>query len=271
MIISVINHTAGQVSDEELQFAIRAINRQIKEDFEPYWSLGATLRLEGRSGTQPDVQDPSDMRGDAVIYMWNEADVPGALGYHDRNFSGIPFGFVFTELSREIGESWSVALSHEALELIADPEVNLLVMGPHPNPDQGGREVFHWYEMSDAVQAETYEIDGIQVTNFVLPLYFTGTDEFEGRNDFLGRAHNGQTLKSFGINAGGYVGFYDPQTQDMDTFTIRGDKQAQKRMKIKKKAEGARRALRYQRYVGKKPPSRLAKQEAWVSKARRTL
>jgi len=67
MIISVINHTSGQVSDEELQFTIRAINRQIKEDFEPYWSLGATLRLEGRSGTQPDVQYPSDMRGDAVI------------------------------------------------------------------------------------------------------------------------------------------------------------------------------------------------------------
>ena len=270
MIISVINHTAGEVSDEEMQFAIRAINRQIKEDFEPYWSLGATLRLEGRSGKQPDVQDPSDMRGDAIIYMWNKADIPGALGYHDRNFSGIPFGFVFTQLSREIGESWSVTLSHEALELIADPEVNLLVMGPHPNPNERGREVFHWYEMSDAVQAETYEIDGIQVSNFVLPLYFTGSDEFEGRNDFLGRAHNGQTLKSFGINPGGYVGFYDPQIQNMDTFTIRGDKEAEKRMKIKKKAEGARRAVRYQRYVGKKPTARLAKQEAWVLKHRKT-
>ena len=167
MIISIINHTNGEVSDEELQFTIRAINRQIKEDFEPYWSLGATLRLEGRSGSQPNAEHPIDMRGDAVIYMWNKADIPGALGYHDRNFKGIPFGFVFTELSRELGEKWSVTLSHEALELIADPEVNLLVMGPHPNPREGGREVFHWYEMSDAVQAETYEIDGIHVSNFV--------------------------------------------------------------------------------------------------------
>jgi hypothetical protein len=49
MIISVINHTNGQISDEQLEVAIRAINRQIREDFEPYWSLGATLRLEGRS------------------------------------------------------------------------------------------------------------------------------------------------------------------------------------------------------------------------------
>jgi hypothetical protein len=100
---------------------------------------------------QPNLENPIDMRGDAVIYMWNKADILGALGYHDRNFSGIPFGFVFTELSREIGENRSVTLSHEALELIADPEVNLLVMGPHPNPKEGSREVFHWYEMSDAV------------------------------------------------------------------------------------------------------------------------
>ena len=34
MVISVINHSNGQVSDDELQRVIRAINRQIKEDFE---------------------------------------------------------------------------------------------------------------------------------------------------------------------------------------------------------------------------------------------
>jgi len=270
MIISVINHTNGEVTDEKLQFAIRAINRQIKEDFEPYWSLGATLRLEGKSGKQPNVENSKDMRGDAVIYMWNKTDVPGALGYHDRNFSGIPFGFVFTQLSREIGEDWSVTLSHEALELIADPEVNLLVMGPHPNPNERERQVFHWYEMSDAVQAESYEIDGVQVSNFVLPLYFTGGDEFEGRNDFLGRGKKGHTLRSFGINPGGYVGFYDPKIQEMDTFTIRGDKVAERRMKIKKKAEGARRAIRYQRYIGEKSNIRLAKQELWALKGQTT-
>jgi hypothetical protein len=261
MIISVINHTSGKIPDKELQFAIRAINRQISEDFEPYWSLGATLRLEGRSGRQPDAQDTSDMRGDAVIYMWDESDVPSALGYHDKNFKGIPFGFVFTELSKKIGEDWSVTLSHEALELIADPEVNLLVMGPHPNPDQKGREVFHWYEMCDAVQAETYEIDGIEVSNFVLPLYFTGGDEFEGRNDYLGTQYSQGSLRSFGINPGGYVGFYDPVRGDMDTATLRKDKEAERRMKIKRKAEGARRAQRYERYVGKKPHVKLAKQE----------
>lgn len=244
MIISVINHTKT-ISDEEVQLTLRAVNRQIREDFEPYWSLGARLRLEGKSTIQPSKTDLADMRGDAVLYLWDEMDVEDALGYHDRNNRGIPFGFVFTELSRSLGENWTVTLSHEALELIADPEVNLLVMGPHPA--EPGRDVFHWYEMCDAVQTETYEVDGIAVSNFVLPLYFTGGDERGGRNDFLGRSHNKKTLRSFGVNPGGYVGFFDPQKADHDTFSMKGDGLAARRLVLKSKAKGARRSVRYQK------------------------
>lgn len=187
MIISVINHTNGKIADEDLHAVIRAVNRQVAVDFSPYWSLGATLRLEGRSSLKPDAQTLADMRGDAVIYLWDKADVSGALGYHERNHRGIPFGFVFTEISKQLGEPWSVTLSHEALELIGDPEANLLVQGPHPV--EKNVTVFHWYEMCDAVQAESYEIDSIAVSNFLLPLYFTGGEEAGGRNDFLGRAY----------------------------------------------------------------------------------
>ena len=118
MIISVINHTNGKISDEQIQTTLRAINRQIREDFEPYWSLGAQLRLEGKSTLKPDKIRLPDMRGDAVLYLWDEVDVDDALGYHEQNNRGIPFGIVFTELSRQLGESWTATLSHEALELI---------------------------------------------------------------------------------------------------------------------------------------------------------
>src|SRR5262249_22688039 len=152
------------------------------EDFEPYWSLGAHLRLEGKSASNPQKQDvPPDLRGDAILYLWDKTDIPGALGYHDQNNRGIPYGFVFTDLALQLGESWTVTLSHEALEQIADPEVNLLVMGPHPDPAKSNQTVFHWYEMCDAVQAENYFIDEIEVSNFVLPLYFTGGEELGGR------------------------------------------------------------------------------------------
>jgi len=263
MIISVINHTNGRLSDAEVQVAIRAINRQIREDFEPYWSLGATLRLEGRSVATPDQQELADMRGDAVLYLWDETDVPGALGYHDRNHKGIPFGFIFVDLIEDLGESWTVTLSHEALEAIADPEVNLLAQGPHPADPN--REVFHWYEMCDAVQAETYRIDGVEVSNFVLPLYFTSSAELGGRNDFLGRIHNGQTLQSFGINPGGYVGFYDPTTGQHETFSMKADRIAARRLEIKSRAKEARRAERHS--VGIIPVA-SAKKRAYKAKGK---
>jgi len=245
VIISIINQTEGRHSDEEFQRAIRAINRQIKEDFEPYWSLGATLRLEGKS-TPKMKQGAADMRGDAVLYVRNEVRVSDTLGYHDTYNRGIPFGVVFTELSEELNESWTVTLSHEALELIGDPEVNILVMGPHP--EQPKRNVFYWYEMCDAVQDESYAIDGVEVSNFLLPLYFTSTEERGGRNDFLGRRHGGKTLRSFGVNPGGYVGFYNPKTGKHQTFEREGDRRAAQRRQIKLRAKAARRAVRYQRF-----------------------
>src|SRR5262245_667719 len=260
MIISVINHTNGKISDEEIHTALRAINRQIREDFEPYWSLGANLRLEGKSTLKPDKLKLPDMRGDAVLYLWDEVDADDALGYHEQNNRGIPFGIVFTELSRQLGENWTVTLSHEALELIGDPEVNLLVVGPHPGDRR--RHVFHWYEMCDAVQAETYEIDGIEVSNFVLPLYFTREDEIGARNDFLGRCYDGKPLRSFGVNPGGYVGFYDPQKRAYVTFSMKGDGLAARRLQLKLRAGRARRAVRYREltkgthHSGRKKPIR---------------
>ena len=69
-------------------------------------------------------------------------DVDDALGYHELNAAGVPFGFMFAELVKELKEPWTVTFSHEALELVADSEANLLVAGPHPGDP--AKEVFHW-------------------------------------------------------------------------------------------------------------------------------
>ncbi len=238
MIISIVNLTED-ISDVVLQRVIRAINRQIAEDFEPYWSFGARLRLEGSAGKIPNKESPSELRGDAILYLWNQADVEDALGYHDANAKGIPYGFVFTELSEELGENWTVTLSHEALELVGDAQNNLLAQGPHPA--HPGREVFHWFEMCDAVQSQTYKIDDVEVSNFVLPLYFTPGEQEGGRNDFLGVLDKkGNALQSFSVAAGGYVGFYDPVTRQHEQYAAPDDKVAAKRLKIKAKVKSGR-------------------------------
>jgi hypothetical protein len=245
LIISLINYSDFHTSDGQLQKVVRAVNRQIAEDFEPCWGMGAELRVQGKSCAKPQKQSVVDMRGDAVIYLWDDTHVQDALGYHDENNRGIPFGFVFPTISKEAGENWTVTLSHEALELIGDPEANLLVQGPHPeHPDN---TVFHWFEMCDAVQAETYEIDGMEVSNFLLPLYFTSGEEKGGRNDFLSNRHDGKTLRSFGVNPGGYIGFYDPASKSTTTYTRPDDKLAARKLQIKGKTEIARRTTRVHR------------------------
>ena len=258
MLISVINHTAGLLPDADVQVTIRAINRQIAEDFAPVWDMTATLRLEGGSGTAgyrgPSPEEPNllDMRGDAIIYLWHPRDPGRALAYHAKNFLGVPFGFVFPEVSHVIGEHWTVSLSHEALEILADPEVNLMVIGPHPQ--DANRPALHWYEVCDAVQRETYFIDGIRVSNFVLPLYFTNGEETGGRNDFLGNVYNGQTLRSFGLNPGGYQGYLDPTNGFNGLFVPPGDGIALRRSEVKNSLGLARRSQRYQYRAGSAAP-----------------
>src|SRR4029079_7574224 len=93
------------------------------------------------------------------------------------------------------------------------------------------------YEMCDAVQDESYKVDGIAVSNFLLPLYFTRDAEKGGRNDFLGRlGDDGQPLTSFGINQGGYIGFFNPKTRKHETVALDGDARARKRLKEKYRA-----------------------------------
>ena len=246
MIVSVINLTEGAVKDRDLLRAIRAVNRQLREDFEPYWSFGGELRLEGRAGSKRGF-DQADMRGDAVLYVRTVARIRDADGWHDKHFSGIPYGFVFLELADALKEDWRVTLSHEALELVGDPEANLLVQGPHPL--EPNRLVFHYFEMCDAVQAESYEIDGIALSNFVLPLYFTAGQERGGRNDFLATSGpRGRTLRSFGVNPGGYIGFFDPtlgRRGKDDSFDA--DSVAAKRRRIKRRLGTGRSNLRRQR------------------------
>lgn len=236
MIISLINHS-GSVADEQAQQVVRAINRQLKGDFEPYWSFGATLRLEGPIGKQPSTT-LSDMRGDAVLYLVDGSNALGAMGWHLANYRDIPCGFVFLGLCEQMKEAWSITLSHEALELVGDPLANLLVEGNHPMDRR--RRVFHLFEMCDAVQAESYSIDGVEVSNFVLPSYFSLGEQVGRRNDFLGREQAGKTLESFGMNPGGYLNIFDPRTSRWEQPAGPSDAVAALRKKLKNRLKAGR-------------------------------
>lgn len=248
MIISVFNLSRGAITDLGMQKVIRAINTQIECDFEPYWSFGATLRLEGHTSHRKKTRqtyEPLDMRGDGVLYVIDKFN-EDLSGEHYKDFRGVPAGVVYLDISQGLQEDWTVTLSHEALEMIADPQTNLVVQGPHPVERE--REVFHWFEMCDAVQAQSYEIDGIGVSDFVLPLYFTPNGEPGSRNNFMGAVPRGKKLTkltSFNVAHGGYIGFFDPKLGENDDFEHAGDALAQHRKQVKGSRTG-RRARRIQ-------------------------
>jgi len=242
VLISIINQAHERVPDIEMQRTLRAINQQIEYDFAPMWGLPATVRLEGSVAKRPRNESAAaDARGDAVIYVWQHVDPDGVLGYHERNFRGVPYGVVFVEMSDALDEPWSVTLSHEVLETIADPMANLYVAGPHPKDRR--RHVFYWQEVCDAVQTQTYRIDDVPVSNFVLPSYFCAAVEGM-RNDFL-VIDPQHPLQPFAIADGGYVGYYDPHKKKTVAQYAERDTRAIARLKAKQRGGKARRAIRY--------------------------
>src|SRR6266446_9268134 len=127
--IAVINFTST-LNDQVVQKAVRAVNRQVMEDFAPTWGYGRVLRLQAVdfSPLDPDTLAPQKVSADSAIYLVDEASLPGALGFHDLNTRDMPVGFVFVLDPND----WTVTLSHEVLELILDPTVNIFVPGPDP-------------------------------------------------------------------------------------------------------------------------------------------
>ena len=201
---AIINFSS--VSDRKAQRAIRAVNRQVTEDFTPIWGAGYISKLHGSRFDPAEaeilIEDP--VAAEAVLYLVDQPNLAGALGYHSINNFEVPVGFVFTDL----GE-WTVTLSHEVLELIMDPTVNILVPGPHPNDPNG--VVLHAYEVCDAVERTVYDIDGIPVSNFVTPQYFREGDAAGTRNDFLGVG-----VASFGLTPDSHIAFFDLATGRWD-------------------------------------------------------
>ena len=57
----------------------------------------------------------------------DDSDQASALGYHDMTSEGLPLGKVFGTTNLKFGTNWTVTASHELLEMLGDPSINLTV------------------------------------------------------------------------------------------------------------------------------------------------
>ncbi len=233
-----IGNISNKVSNAEFSATVHAVARQVHQDFAPLWGMDADVR--GIAMNRNAKPNPELSVSDVILYVGELDDDPqkvaDAIGYHDLNNKGIPYGFVFTDVAAKVGEKWSTTLSHEVLELLADPDVNLLVVGPHPKNPKG--VALRSYEVCDPVQADSYDIDGIAVSNFVTPLYFARLPSpATTRTNYL----NGGLVR-FGVRKGGYFSYFDLATKKWSDVYGEG---AEQRNKAKEILGIARRARRH--------------------------
>jgi hypothetical protein len=163
---------------------VDALTRQLRYHVQP----------EYRYVTAPVVwcgSDPGKIpHGAWPIYLLKNPDVAGALGYHDVDPNGNPYGRVFTSVSKQAKVSLSSVLSHEVVEAFVDPYAN-------DWSDQGTRCIAH--EACDPVQNSSYQINGVEVSNFVTRAWFDSTSK-GGRYDWLNHL-----TTPFQLERGGYL------------------------------------------------------------------
>jgi hypothetical protein len=191
--ISVINESK-LVAAAEVQAAAAALQRQVSEHFAPAWGVDAALSFVA-AGTK-------SLPGSWWLVILDDSDQAGALGYHDLTDEAMPLGKVFVKTAQDAGVKWTITASHELLELLADPAINLTVCATENN-----NLVLYAYEICDPCQADEfgYAIDGVAVSDFLFPSWF----ETFHRSGVVPLDYGGRISVPFTLLPGGYANVLD--------------------------------------------------------------
>jgi hypothetical protein len=192
MIEIAIRNFSTVVTQGELANALPAFKTQVTRDFASVWGIDAQLHLLERGAAVPG--------GAWQLSVFDNADAAGALGYHETTAKGLPLGKVFAKTTLDYGGLWTVTFSHELLEMLLDPTINLLAIDEH-------HKRAYAYEACDAVEADElgYDILGVRVSDFVKPSFF----EPDVAVGHTGRSFCKHVTKAFELARGGYLSFID--------------------------------------------------------------
>ena len=194
--ISLINQSSV-VTDAEASKAVKALQKQVRRDFYPPWGVDADLTFVAKGKTP------------AAKTWWltilDNSDEAGALGYHDVTTDGLPLGKIFAKTDQQYGTSWTVTASHELLEMLGDPDINLTTFVQSSNT----AGILYAYEVADACEADNfgYKIDGVLVSDFVFPSWF---EEFRKAGTQFD--YGNHIKKPFQLLPGGYISYFDVAT-----------------------------------------------------------
>ena len=152
------------------------------EYFLPVWGYPVELY---------NTKDPKPT--DWQFIYFDDADTANALGYHELTHQGQPISKIFVKTTLAAKEIVSVTACHELFEMVIDPLANLWAEA------SDGTE--YAYEMCDAVEEDTFPVDGIPMSNFLHPSWFEPFDHPSGTKF----DHLEKLTKPFSMTKGGYV------------------------------------------------------------------
>lgn len=180
-----ITNRSTLVSDTDVRTWTAACARQAREHVAPAYGVSPVRVqfLTARSHAP---------KGAWVITVMDDADQAGTLGWHTEDAAGRIYGRVFAAPCIEYNVPVSTTLSHEVVETAVDPDVDRWV--------DTGRGYSVAYEACDPVEGDSYEIDGVAVSDFVTPAWY--------QPQLIGRRHwldNGSVTDAFELAPGGYA------------------------------------------------------------------
>src|SRR5262249_46362738 len=133
------------------------------------------------------------MAGAWAMVFLDDADQPGALAYHDLTPDGWPLSKVFVRTTIQNGDQVSVSASHELVEMLVDPAINMMTTGPNP-------KVMYAYESAAQAEQLPLNVNGTPMSDFVSPSSF-GVLRKAGSTNF---DRLDKVNKPFQILSGGY-------------------------------------------------------------------
>lgn len=182
--IAVVNMATVDLG-VQLNLLVGALQKFLDEHFVPVWGYPATLKIYDSLAHVPADQ--------WQFLFTDDADAAGALGYHDLTKNGQPVSKIFVKTTIADGEKVSVTASHELAEMLIDPGAQLYA--------QKDSKTLIAYEMSDPVEEDTFDVDGIAMSNFVYPSWFENWKHPAGAK----YDHLGLLKKPFSMTKGGYL------------------------------------------------------------------
>jgi hypothetical protein len=182
--------TVPSINASELALVGAALQKQVSRDLSPLWDIIATVDVF------PTFEDVP--LGYWPLIVVDDAPEPGL----HKDFNHQPIAYVIN------GSTWSLAASHELIEMLIEPTGDRTVAGDAP-VDGGGRVEF-LVEACDPCQdvAFAYTVNGVLVSDFCTKVYFDPVAAPSIRYSF-----RGAITKPHEVLEGGYLTWREPASQ----------------------------------------------------------